>query len=76
MWLFGPVSSFPYEFLSCLAGSARLAALTRGDEAEEQSGEERHGSPQTGEDGLVDPDAFDRDWKMKPKGHEVATAHA
>ena len=59
----------------CLTGSARLAALSAIEQEEQQSSEEKH-CPQANEDACVDPDGFDRDWTMKPKNHEVATAHA
>ena len=59
-----------------LTGSARLAALSAIEQEEQQPSEERRGSLQASEDEVVDPDGFDHDWKMKPKNHEVATAHA
>ena len=59
-----------------LTGSARLAALSAIEQEEQQPSEERRGSFQASEAEVVDPDDFDHDWKMKPKNHEVATAHA
>ena len=59
-----------------LTGSARLAALSAIEQEEQQPSEERRGSFQASEAEVVDPDGFDHDWKMKPKNHEVATAHA